>query len=199
MANTPEKSEISFTRDETDLLKFSRVAQKPLLRGRLGFVVAAVVLALLVSESVMPFFRKTALWEMGSTVQLLIGLIIYLSVFLLFFKFLQRFGKQSWLDERGHFMTPKTLTVTKDGIREASEHLTTTAAWPAILDVRREGGYTMAFIDKMQAFVIPDSAFDSEAAAEAFYQQMLAYWKVANPEATVAAEQDTSDDETTAA
>ncbi len=199
MTNTPEKSEISFTRDEADLLKFSQVAQKPFMRGRLGFVVAAVVLALLVAEAVLPLLRGTVLWQMGSAIQTLVVLIVYLAAFLLLFKTFQRFGKQSWIDENGNFVTPKTLSVTKDGIRETSDHLEATAAWPGVLDIRREGGYTMAFIDKMQAFVIPDSAFESEDDAEAFYRQMLEYWKAANPEATGAGEQETSDDETTAA
>lgn len=182
----PDNAEVKFQRTEDDLVNFKLFVNRTRYVGSFLFLIIAVVMAIAASEAVEPLLQHTPLWEGGSIIRSLTFLAIYFAFFLLFYKVFNRFGnktKDSLVHEHGHFVSPKTVTISKDSIKETSEYTDSEYNWKAVLEVRRDNGNIMAFIDKKQAIIIPDHAFSDETAADAFYRQMLDYWKAATPEA----------------
>lgn len=185
MPDTKATTEIKFKRTETDFLNYCRLVAAEHSETQVVFNLGAFALAFVVLEfGALPVLRGTETWAAGSAMQTGITVAAFFCLFHAFKCTFGMFTKQAFVDADGDFVSPKTVTISEDGLLETSSHGKTETAWRAVSELRQDGGYIMFYIDKFAAYIIPESAFPDETAATNFYMQALEYWKAAKSHAS---------------
>lgn len=177
-----ETSEVSFSRTEDDMRKFCAIVTKSFGFGQYLYLFAAIILAAIIAIAAMEAVKTIVPWSLSQIMDLACWAAIYLLALHFLCRFFQRFSHQSMVSEDGGFTAPRTTVIDKDGITESSANHKSWSAWNGILDIKREKGYIILFVDKMAAYLVPESAFLSPESADDFYHKALEFWRKARSE-----------------
>jgi hypothetical protein len=172
-------SKLTFSRTEKDFLNFSRIAARQYRRRGIIYIIAAVGIGIVLSLALIDILRAAGYFPADKLMQTAVAVGIYFFSFYLPLRFFHICGKQSWLDESGNFLSPKTFKMTAKGVAEESDHHKSVTDWRGVTDIQETKDYLLFYIDRMQAYLVPKAAFETPEDATAFLDSARGYWKKA--------------------
>lgn len=170
-------SKLTFLRTEKDFLNFSRIAAGQYRRRGIIYIIAAVGIGIVLSLALIDILRAAGYFPTDKLMQTAVTVGIYFLSFYLPLRFFHICGRQSWLDEGGNFLSPKTFKMTAKGLSEESEHHKSVTDWRGVTDIQETKDYLLFYIDRMQAYLVPKTAFETPEDVAAFLEKARGYWQ----------------------
>ena len=99
---------------------------------------------------------------------LLVAFVAGMFTAILTFKLMQQSSKQRMLRTVRHVFAPRTVRLTGEGVEQAMPELRIVHAWAAIDQAERSSGLILLWSGPVVAIAVPERAFATAAAAEAF-------------------------------
>ena len=182
MSNEAKSIEIEINRNLDDFLEFSHTASKIADPASTFNIIISAAIAIII----LPYVYDTLgdLFELSPLETPYFAPIIILYFVLLFFIMLAitAKNKKRWLHPKGYFLTPSTMTISPDGVKQISGDTYSESKWGAIIEFRETKGLLLFFIDNLYAYIIPKHCFSSKEAADKFFKTAQQFWAEANTE-----------------
>ncbi|TNE28598.1 MAG: YcxB family protein [Alphaproteobacteria bacterium] len=172
-------NKLTFSRTEKDFLNFSRIAAGPYRRRGIIYIIVAVGIGIALALAVIDVVRTAGYFPADKFTQTLLTTLIYFLMFYLLLRFFNAFGKQSWLAENGNFLSEKTFQMTAKGLSEESDYQRSFTDWRGVIGIQETPDYVLFYIDRMQAYLLPKSAFKNPEDIPAFLEKAHGYWQKA--------------------
>lgn len=173
---------VTVTRTREDYFPFCREVTKGFKNMRIYYVVALMVLLIIYINGAEMVFRNHLLpaWIMNSKYLLFcLAMTAMIALMCLLRKCFMPTLKREYLNDNQAFLRKREVAFDKRGYRETSDVSDAFVAWQGVDRIEKTKLFLLVYVDKTSAFCIPIRNFESPAAAEAFYQDMLACWKAA--------------------
>tara|TARA_R110002124_G_scaffold44001_2_gene134856 strand:+ start:2158 stop:2739 length:582 start_codon:yes stop_codon:yes gene_type:complete len=174
-----DMSKLTFSRTEKDFLNFSRIAAGPYRRRGIIYIIVAVGIGIAAALAVIDMVRVAGYFPSDRFTQTVLTTLIYFLIFYLLLRFFNAFGKQSWLAADGNFLSEKTFQMTAKGLSEESDYQKSFTDWRGVISIQETPDYILFYIDRMQAYLLPKSAFKKPEDIPGFLEKAHGYWQKA--------------------
>lgn len=106
-------------------------------------------------------------------------LIFFLPLYRISLRFFRVHLMRGHFNDKGSFLRRMQFSVLPDALIIDNDVSHTQMRWRGVLKIVNSKELILFYVDNMQAHIIPKRCFATPEAAEAFYQQALAYWQAA--------------------
>lgn len=174
-----DMSKLAFSRTEKDFMNLSCIVTGHYRRRGILYIIAAVGIGIVLSLAAVDMLRTAGFFPQEKYMQMAVTIGIYFLGFYLPLRCFRLCGRQSWLDKNGNFLSPKIFQITAKGLSEESDHHKSFTDWHGITDIQETKDYLLFYIDRMQAYLVPKTAFEKPEDAAAFLDKARGYWQKA--------------------
>lgn len=172
-------SKVTFSRTEKDFRHLGRITAAQCWRRGIVYMIVAAGIGIVLSLLLVEAARAVGYFPADEFMQTIVAVGIYFLSFYLLLRLFHGCGRGAWLAEGGNFLSSKTFQVTAKGLTEESEHHTSFTDWRGVTDIQETKEYLLFYIDRMQAYLVPKTAFKKPEDAAEFLKKAQSYRKKA--------------------